>query len=55
MKKGFAIDSERLKGNSGGNYWEELLNTIRDIRSSEQVLIIIQKVMSLLNRLILTA
>lgn len=36
--KGFAIDSERLKGNGGGQYWYELLNTIKDIRSSEKVL-----------------
>ena len=28
----------RLKGNSGGNYWKELLDRIRDIRSSEKVL-----------------
>ncbi|CZE46838.1 virulence RhuM family protein [Campylobacter geochelonis] len=38
MKKGFAIDDERLKGNGGGNYWKELLDRIRDIRSSEKVL-----------------
>lgn len=36
--KGFTIDDERLKGNAGGNYWKELLNRIRDIRSSEKVL-----------------
>lgn len=36
--KGFDIDSERLKGNGGGQYWYELLNTIKDIRSSEKVL-----------------
>lgn len=36
--KGFALDDERLKGNGGGNYWKELLNRIRDIRSSEKVL-----------------
>ena len=36
--KGFAIDSERLKSLSGGNYWKELLDEIRDIRSSEKVL-----------------
>ena len=36
--KGFVIDSERLKENGGGNYWYELLNRIRDIRSSEKVL-----------------
>ena len=38
MIKGFAIDDERLKGNGGGNYWKELLDRIRDIRSSEKVL-----------------
>jgi hypothetical protein len=36
--KGFAMDDDRLKGNGGGNYWKELLNRIRDIRSSEKVL-----------------
>ena len=38
MLKGFALDDERLKGNGGGNYWKELLDRIRDIRSSEKVL-----------------
>ena len=32
------MDDDRLKGNSGGNYWKELLDRIRDIRSSEKVL-----------------
>ena len=32
------LDDERLKGNAGGNYWKELLDRIRDIRSSEKVL-----------------
>lgn len=36
--KGFTMDDERLKGNGGGNYWKELLNRIRDIRSSEKML-----------------
>lgn len=36
--KGFAMDDERLKGNGGGSYWKELLDRIRDIRSSEKVL-----------------
>ena len=38
MIKGFAMDDERLKGNAGGNYWKELLDRIRDIRSSEKML-----------------
>ena len=36
--KGFTMDDERLKGASGGNYWKELLERIRDIRSSEKAL-----------------
>lgn len=36
--KGFSMDDERLKGNGGGNFWKELLDRIRDIRSSEKVL-----------------
>lgn len=36
--KGFTIDDERLKGNGGGAYWRELLDRIRDIRSSEKVM-----------------
>ena len=38
MRKGFAMDDERLKGQGGGNYWRELLERIQDIRSSEKVL-----------------
>ena len=38
MIKGFTMDDERLKGNGGGNYWKELLDRIKDIRSSEKVL-----------------
>lgn len=38
MIKGFTLDDQRLKGDGGGNYWYELLNRIRDIRSSEKVL-----------------
>ena len=38
IRKGFTLDDERLKGSGGGNYWKELLDRIRDIRSSEQVL-----------------
>ncbi len=36
--KGFTMDDERLKGEGGGNYWKELLDRIRDIRSSEKAL-----------------
>ena len=36
--KGFTMDDERLKNLGGGNYWKELLDRIRDIRSSEKVL-----------------
>jgi len=36
--KGFSMDDERLKQMGGGSYWKELLNRIRDIRSSEKVL-----------------
>lgn len=36
--KGFTMDDERLKGNGGGAYWKELLDRIRDIRSSEKVM-----------------
>jgi len=36
--KGFTMDDERLKKLGGGNYWKELLDRIRDIRSSEKVL-----------------
>ena len=35
--KGFAMDDERLKNLGGGNYFKELLERIRDIRSSEKV------------------
>lgn len=38
MIKGFTLDDEHLKGNAGGNYWKELLERIRDIRSSEKML-----------------
>ena len=36
MIKGFTLDDERLKNLGGGNYWKELLDRIRDIRSSEK-------------------
>ena len=35
--KGFTMDDERLKQAGGGNYFDELLARIRDIRSSEKV------------------
>ena len=38
MIKGFTMDDERLKNLGGGNYWKELLDRIRDIRSSEKVM-----------------
>lgn len=38
MIKGFALDDERLKKLGGGDYWKELLDRIRDIRSSEKVM-----------------
>jgi len=38
LKKGFALNDERLKNLGGGNYWKELLDRIRDIRSSEKVM-----------------
>lgn len=37
LVKGFTLDDERLKRLGGGNYFEELLARIRDIRSSEKV------------------
>ena len=35
--KGFAMDDDRLKNFGGGNYFKELLERVRDIRSSEKV------------------
>lgn len=35
--KGFVMDDNRLKNFGGGNYFKELLERIRDIRSSEKV------------------
>lgn len=35
--KGFTLDDDRLKQAGGGTYFEELLERIRDIRSSEKV------------------
>ncbi len=37
MRKGFALNDDLLKQSSGGGYWKELLERIRDIRSSEKV------------------
>ncbi|MFA6760836.1 MAG: RhuM family protein [Sulfuricurvum sp.] len=37
LEKGFVLDTERLKGSGGGSYWKDLLDKIRDIRSSEKV------------------
>lgn len=36
MKKGFALDDDRLKRRGGGNYFDELLARIRNIRSTEK-------------------
>lgn len=38
LKKGYVLDDKRLKELGGGNYWKELLDRIRDIRSSEKVM-----------------
>ncbi|MFV0678792.1 RhuM family protein [Ottowia sp.] len=38
LEKGFALNDERLKNLGGSNYWKELLDRIRDIRSSEKVM-----------------
>lgn len=38
MIKGFVLDDARLKGSGGGDYWKELFDRIRDIRSSEKML-----------------
>lgn len=38
LEKGFTMDDARLKNLGGGSYWKELLDRIRDIRSSEKVL-----------------
>lgn len=38
LKKGFLLNDQRLKEAGGGNYWYELLDRIRDIRSSEKAL-----------------
>lgn len=38
LVKGFTLDDERLKNIGGGGYWKELLDRIRDIRSSEKIL-----------------
>lgn len=38
LVKGFTMDDAKLKNLGGGTYWRELLDRIRDIRSSEKVL-----------------
>ncbi len=38
MIKGFTLNDARLKELGGGDYWKELLDRIRDIRSSEKVM-----------------
>ena len=38
LQKGFAMNDEKLKEAGGGDYWHELLERIRDIRSSEKAL-----------------
>ena len=38
LKKGFLLNDQRLKEAGGGHYWYELLDRIRDIRSSEKAL-----------------
>ncbi|MDR2590238.1 MAG: virulence RhuM family protein [Oscillospiraceae bacterium] len=38
LVKGFAMNDGMLKKSSGGNYWSELLERIRDIRSSEKLI-----------------
>ena len=37
IEKGFTMDDRRLKQASGGGYWKELIERIRDIRSSEKI------------------
>lgn len=37
IRKGFVLDDNRLKNLGGGGYWKELIERIRDIRSSEKV------------------
>jgi hypothetical protein len=37
IRKGFAMDDDRLKQLGGGGYWKELLARIRDIRATEKV------------------
>lgn len=38
LRKGFTLDDARLKQLGGGEYWQELLDRIRDIRSSEKLM-----------------
>ena len=47
MVKGFTMDDDRLKNLGGGNYWKELLDRIRDIRSSKKVIFRHEKILVL--------
>ncbi|MCR5620461.1 MAG: virulence RhuM family protein [Treponema sp.] len=38
LKKGYILNDKKLKDLGGGDYWKELLDRIRDIRSSEKVM-----------------
>lgn len=38
LKKGYVLDDKRLKELGGGDYWKELLDRIKDIRSSEKII-----------------
>ena len=46
LKKGFAMNDDLLKKAGGGNYWRELLERIRDIRSSEKVFYRLRRVIT---------
>ena len=37
LTKGFSLNDDLLKNAGGGNYFDELLSRIRDIRSSEKI------------------
>ena len=46
LVKGFTMNDDLLKKAGGGNYWKELLERIRDIRSSEKVFIVSYSIFS---------